>query len=68
MLRFILVIAFVILFLILSIPVILVELLIGKFNPDLKNKQCLGIVQWAFRVILWMAGVKVTTIGEENIP
>ena len=68
MIRFILVIAFVILFLILSIPVILVELLIGKFNPDLKNKQCLGIVQWAFRVILWMAGVKVTTIGEENIP
>ena len=68
MIRFILVIAFVILFLILSIPVILVELLIGKFNPDLKNKQCLAIVQWAFRVILWMAGVKVTTIGEENIP
>ena len=68
MIRFILVIAFVILFLTLSIPVILVELLIGKFNPDLKNKQCLGIVQWAFRVILWMAGVKVTTIGEENIP
>ena len=68
MIRFILVIAFVILFLILSIPVSLVELLIGKFNPDLKNRQCLGIVQWAFRVILWMAGVKVTTIGEENIP
>ena len=68
MIRFILVIAFVILFLSLSMPVILVELLIGKFNPDLKNKQCLGIVQWAFRVILWMAGVKVTTIGEENIP
>ena len=68
MIRFILVIAFVILFLILSIPVILVELLIGKFNPDLKSKQCLAIVQWAFRVILWMAGVKVTTIGKENIP
>ena len=68
MIRFILVIAFVIVFLILSIPVIVVESLIGKFNLDLKNKQCLGIVQWAFRVILWMAGVKVTTIGEENIP
>ena len=68
MIRFICAITFVILFLILSIPVLLVELLIGKFNPDLKNKQCLAIVQGAFHVIMWICGVKVTTIGEEKIP
>ena len=52
MLRFIIVATFVVLFLIFSIPIMLVEWIIGKFNPDLKGRSSLAIVQWAFRVII----------------
>lgn len=68
MLRFIIVATFVVLFLIFSIPIMLVEWIIGKFNPDLKGRSSLAIVQWAFRVIIVLSGTKVNVIGRENIP
>lgn len=68
MIRFIFVATFVILFLILSIPLLLVEWIIGKFNPDVKSKSSLAIVNWAFRQVIRMSGTKVIAIGEENIP
>lgn len=68
MIRFIFVVLFLVVFLILSIPVILVEWLIGKKSLNMKDYSSLRIVQWAFKVILWIAGVNVTVIGEEHIP
>ena len=68
MIRLILVAVFLILFLILSIPVMLVEWLLGKSNPDAKSRSSLAIVNWAFRCVRFLAGVKVDYIGEENIP
>ena len=68
MIRLILVLIFVILFLILSIPVMFVEWIIGKFNMDIKNRSSLAIVNWAFRCITVLSGTKVITLGEENIP
>lgn len=68
MIRLILTLLFLVLFLVLGIPVLIVEWIIGKLNPDLKSRSSLAIVQWAFRVILWICGVHVTSIGEENIP
>ena len=68
MFRFIFVAVFLILYLILSIPVFFVEWLIGKFNPHARDISSLRIVQWGFKVILKMTGVKVTVIGEENVP
>lgn len=68
MIRFIFTASFVVLFLIISIPLMLVEWIIGKFNMNLKNKSSLAIVNWAFRVCLWFSGVKVTVLGEENVP
>lgn len=68
MIRFIGVATFLFLFLILGIPVLGIEYLIGKVNKQKADLQSLRIVQWAFRVILRIAGVKVTVIGEENIP
>lgn len=68
MIRFLLVVIFVVAFLILSIPVFLVEWLIGKWNPQLRDISSLRIVQWAFRVVAWISGVKLTVIGEEHIP
>ena len=68
MIRFILVCLFVVLFLILSIPLMFVEWIIGKFNMDAKSRSSLAIVNWAFRCILFLTGVKITVIGEENVP
>lgn len=68
MIRFILVCIVVIGFLILSIPILLVEWIIGKFAPMAKDISSLRIVQFMFRFILWITGAKVTVIGEENVP
>lgn len=68
MIRLLLVASFLILFLILSTPIMFVEWLIGKHNPDAKSRSSLAIVSWAFRCICFLSGAKVDYIGEENIP
>ncbi len=68
MIRLLLVALFLITFLILSIPIFFIEWLIGKKNPALRDISSLRIVQWAFKVILWLSGCRLTVIGEENVP
>ena len=68
MIRFILCVIVVVGFPILSIPILFVEWIIGKFNPMAKEISSLRIVQAVFRFILWISGVKLTVIGEENVP
>ncbi len=68
MIRFLLVASTVILFLIITIPVMIVEWIIGKFNMDLRNRSCLAIIKGIFRFIIWLSGVKVTINGYEKIP
>lgn len=68
MIRFILVCIVVIGYLILSIPILLIEWIIGKFSPETKDISSLRIIQAVFRFILWITGAKVTVIGEENVP
>lgn len=67
MLRTILVLLFIVIFLIVGIPVLAIEWIISKFNPYAADLSQLRMVQWAFRVILFIAGTKVTVIGEENV-
>lgn len=55
-------------FFILSIPVYLIEFIIGKFNPHLKVKSSQAIVVAAFKIILFVCGIKKTIVGLENIP
>ena len=59
---------FIVLFLICSIPLFLVELVIGLFSEEVKAKSSLAIVNWAFRVCLFLSGVDLTVLGEENVP
>lgn len=68
MIRLILVALFVVLFLICSIPLLIMEYFIGKFNMDMKNRSSLAIVNWAFRCCLFFAGTSITVIGKENVP
>ena len=68
MLRTICAIGFAVLYLILGIPVLGIEYLIGKKNPHLRDISSLRLVQWAFRVINRICGVRLTVIGHENVP
>lgn len=68
MIRFICVVISVVSFLILSIPLLIAEWIIGKFNPGVKDRSSLAIVNWAFRVVLRLTGVNVIVKGEERIP
>lgn len=68
MIRLILIVIFLILYLIVFSPALVVEWIIGKFSPEAKAKSSLFLVQHAFGIILWLTGTKVDVIGRENIP
>lgn len=68
MIRFITVAIFLFFYLLIGIPVLLAEQLVGKISKKAKDYSCLRMVQWAFRVIIRISGTEVTVIGEENIP
>jgi len=68
MIRLILIVIFVILYLILGLPVLGFLWIWGKFNKPASDLASLRIVQWAFKVILFIAGTRITVIGEENVP
>lgn len=68
MIRLLMILIFLILFCILSIPLFLVEWIIGKFNRNARDMSSLRIVQGAFKVILFLAGTRTKVIGFERIP
>lgn len=68
MIRFIVIVFFLISFLVLSIPVLLVEWLVGKFKPAWKDKSTKALVGFGFRCITAIAGIKLIVLGRENIP
>lgn len=68
MIRFLLVAITLLSFLILSIPMLIYYHFLGKKNLEKKNRQCLKIVQFMFRLILKISGVRYTVLGRENIP
>ena len=68
MIRFILAAIFLVLFLLFSYILFFVEWIVGKISKKAKDYSCLRIVQWGFRVILTIGGVKITVKGKENIP
>ena len=68
MIRLIFVALFLVIFLILSIPVFLIEWLIGKVNPHARDISSLRIVQGAFYVIAFLSGCHVTVKEMEDVP
>ena len=68
MIRFICIVIFVVLFLIITAPVRLVMWLLHKSSPQTSDICSLRIVQWAFKLILRITGIRITVIGEENVP
>ncbi len=68
MLRISLTLLFVFLFLIIGTPILGIEWILGKINRQSSDLRQLRMVQWAFRVVLFLCGTKVTVIGEERVP
>ena len=68
MLRFILVVIFLLLYFLLGIPILGILWLIGRVNKRSADLAALRIVQWGFKVILKISGVEVTVIGEDRVP
>ncbi len=67
MFRFIFVILVVTIFLICSIPLLLILEIVGIFNKESKENISSAVISWAFGMIASMSGVKLTVVGEENI-
>lgn len=68
MIRLILVALYLFLFLVLSIPALVVEWCIGKRNPGRRDRFSKALVGWGFRCIYTLAGTKLIVRGRENIP
>lgn len=68
MIRIFLAVLFLLTFLIISIIIQLIEEIVGLFSKKAKAVSSLAIVNWAFRVIIFISGTKLTVIGEENVP
>jgi 1-acyl-sn-glycerol-3-phosphate acyltransferase len=66
--RLVLALIYLIIFFIISIPLYLMELIIGRFNHRAMVASSQRIVVAAFRILLLICGVKRTVIGRENIP
>lgn len=68
MIRIIILMIALVIFFTLSIPVFLTEWLLGKINMNARHKSSRFIVSNAFRICMFIAGVKVKVTGKENIP
>ncbi len=68
MLRIIIAFIFLLLFLIVSIPLIGIDYAIRLFSKEKSDMMALVIVTWAFRVLDLIAGIKLEISGQENIP
>ena len=69
MFRFLIVCICVIGYLILSIPILIVEWIVGKFNKRAKGYQLPAYYSNSFQICSeGFTGAKITIIGHENVP
>ena len=68
MIRFLFIALFIGGFLIITLPIDLILYFVKKSNKKLHISICRRIIDWAFRVILFLAGADITADGQENIP
>lgn len=68
MIRTILIALTLFLYLVLLLPVLGIEWIYHKINPEKADYQQLRMIQAAFRLMLKMTGARIQVIGEENVP
>lgn len=68
MIRFLLVLLFVVGFLLLFLPVLFILWLLGMKWPRIRDKAARAIIFGAFSIVRFISGTKLIVIGKENIP
>ena len=68
MIRYIIAIICIGIFLIVTLPYLGLEWILGKFDKKASDLRQLRIVQAMFKYLLWISGTKVIVKGEENVP
>ena len=68
MIRLILAVTYLILFLVLGIPSMLILWIIGRFNPGARDRAAKALVGWGFSCVKFIAGTRLIVKGMENIP
>lgn len=68
MIRLLCIAIFLFFFFLISIPLFLIEWLLGKINMNARHRSSRAIVAFAFKVCMLLAGVRVEVTGKENIP
>ncbi|MGI6051582.1 MAG: lysophospholipid acyltransferase family protein [Bilifractor sp.] len=61
-------IVFAVLYLIITLPVLGILALIGRKNPEKRDRIVQKMIRWSFRVLLDIAGTQITVKGVEKIP
>ena len=68
MIRTILVVLYLVIFFVISLPLFLVEAIFGKKHKAAMQHMAYKVVSWGFRSISWLSGTSLTVIGRENVP
>ncbi|MBR6238429.1 MAG: 1-acyl-sn-glycerol-3-phosphate acyltransferase [Lachnospiraceae bacterium] len=68
MIRILIALLAVVLFLILTLPLLLILQIVGLFNKDSKAGASQAVIKWAFKLLLFICGTKVSVYGKENVP
>lgn len=68
MIRLILVLLFIVVFLLFSLPFLGITWIIGKFSESRRDAAQLWMIRQCSRIILFLAGTKATVLGKENLP
>lgn len=68
MFRLIIFAVFAIIIILLSLIILPLFWIIGKFNINAKDRWSLAFVKFVFKTVLLISGVKTTVIGTENLP
>ena len=68
MIRLILVVIYVALFLIFTMPLMLASFIIGKINKKAGDRIANSTVMWGFRCVWFICGIKLEVKGREKVP
>lgn len=68
MIRLIILIIFLIIYFLVSLPIQLAELILQHFNMDLRNRSSLAFVRFGLKCVCIISGIRLEVKGYENIP
>ncbi|MBQ7429471.1 MAG: 1-acyl-sn-glycerol-3-phosphate acyltransferase [Butyrivibrio sp.] len=68
MLRLIIIVLYLVIYLLVSLPIQLVLFIMSKSQLKKAKEISLSFVQWGFKCILFLTGAKIDIRGEENVP